>query len=232
MQEEGPEPMFTKETMPKVAPALQCIISLSFQYFIVYTLLAFVRTTNQFTGHSMLGAQKIMETAAMTVTYAPMLSVLFLGVRMRAIQLSQGQTEKYKLPQPWVQQAMYVCTYAVLAQVILVLIAPIFSGEGGVKCDAEGNLDLSSVKPSIVTTCVNAVRYVVMLSLYIGIICVCVGVFMMEAPKEIWGDDPPPVSPAVSCVMNLTWQFFAVYLGVAISRTILQVSAGGPSPLL
>merc|ERR1719161_119803 len=115
----GPTPMFTKDTMPAVAPTLQCVISLSIQYFVIYTLLAMIRTANQFTGHSMLGIQKIMETAATTVTYAPMLSVLFLGVRMRAIQLSQGQTEKYKLPQPWVQQAMYICTYAVLGQVIL-----------------------------------------------------------------------------------------------------------------
>merc|ERR1719160_117405 len=121
-------------------------------------MLALIRTINNFTNGSWLGAQKILEAAATTVTYAPMLSVLFLGARMRAIQLSQGQTEKYKLPQPWVQQAMYVCTYAVLAQVILVLLAPIFSGEGGVKCDAEGNLDMSSVKPSMITKVINVIR--------------------------------------------------------------------------
>merc|ERR1719482_602142 len=54
---------------------------------------------------------------------------------------------------------------------------------------------------------------------------------MMEAPKEIWGEDGgPPVSPAVACTMNLTWQFFGVYLGVAVARTLVQVS--GSSPLL
>merc|ERR1719482_2472142 len=54
---------------------------------------------------------------------------------------------------------------------------------------------------------------------------------MMEAPKEIWGEDGgPPVSPAVACTMNLTWQFFGVYLGVALSRTMVQMS--GPSPFL
>jgi len=229
-----PQPMFTEETMPKVAPTLQCVISLTVQYFAIYTALAVCRTLAQFTGGGSGGGffslMKIMEMAATTVTYAPMLSVLFLGVRMRAIQLSQGQTEKYKLPQPWVQTSMYVCTYAVLAQVILVLVMPIFSGEGGVKCDSEGNLDLSSVKPSMITTVLNIVRYVVMLSLYIGIACVCVGAFLMEGPKEIWGDKPPPVSPAVSCTMNLTWQFFIVYLGVAVARTLVQVS--GSSPLL
>merc|ERR1719158_1004552 len=169
MQEEGPTPMFTKETMPAVAPTLQCVISLSIQYFVIYTLLAIIRTANQFTGHSMLGMQKIMDTACTTVTYAPMLSVLFLGVRMRAIQLSQGQTEKYQLPQPWVQQAMYICTYAVLGQVILVLMMPIFTGEMDVKCDEDGNLDTSSMQSGgLMGTVITLVRYILMAMLYGG----------------------------------------------------------------
>jgi hypothetical protein len=109
-QRKEPVAEFTAETMPKVSPAVQCVINLSIQYFVVYTLLAFMRTFNQFTGNSMLGMQKILETACTTVTYAPMLAVLFLGIRMRAIQLTQGQTEKYGLPQWWVQHAMYVCS--------------------------------------------------------------------------------------------------------------------------
>merc|ERR1719262_1388746 len=230
--EVGQEPMFTKETMPAVAPALQCVISLSIQYFIIYTLLAIVRTANQFTGHSMLGLQKIMETACTTVTYAPMLSVLFLGVRMRAIQLSQGQTEKYQLPQPWVQQAMFVCTYAVLAQVILVLMMPVFTGEWDVKCDEDGNLDTSKMNTGgIMGTVVSVVRYIVMAALYGGFIVICYGAFVMKAPKEIWGEEgAPPVSPAVACTMNLATQFFVVYLGVALIKTTIEL--GGPSPFL
>merc|ERR1719482_2407212 len=126
-------------------------------------MLAMVRTTNQFTGHKYVGIQTIIETACTTVTYAPMLSVLFLGVRMCAIQLSQGQTEKYQLPQPWVQQAMFIATYAVLAQVILVLIIPVFTGEMDVKCDEDGNLDTSSMQGGgIATTIVSLVRYAAM----------------------------------------------------------------------
>jgi len=229
---EGPTPMFTTETMPAVAPTLQCVISLSIQYFAIYTLLAIIRTANQFTGHSMLGIQKIMETAATTVTYAPMLSVLFLGVRMRAIQLSQGQTEKYQLPQPWVQQAMYTCTYAVLAQVILVLMMPIFTGEWDVKCDEDGNLDMSKMQTGgIMGTVVSVVRYIVMAALYGGFIVICYGAFVMKGPKEIWGEEgAPPVSPAVACTMNLATQFFVVYLGVALIKTTIEL--GGASPFL
>merc|ERR1719326_422576 len=227
---QGPTPMFTKETMPAVAPTLQCVISLSIQYFVIYTLLAFIRTANQFTGHSMIGLQRIMETAATTVTYAPMLSVLFLGVRMRAIQLSQGQTEKYQLPQPWVQQAMYTCTYAVLAQVVLVLMMPVFTGEWDVKCDEDGNLDMSKMQTGgIMGTVVSVVRYIVMAALYGGFIVICYGAFVMKGPKEIWGEEgAPPVSPAVACTMNLATQFFVVYLGVALIKTTIELSGSTP----
>merc|ERR1719172_530228 len=111
---------------------------------------------------SCISALKIFETASVTVTYAPMLAVMFLGTRMRAIQLTQGQTEKYGLPQWWVQQAFYVCTYAVLAQVILVLLMPMFTGEWNVKCDEEGNLDQSALHSAgVCGMIVSAFRYLI-----------------------------------------------------------------------
>merc|ERR1719161_703089 len=119
--------------VPPPSPTLQCVISLTIQYFVLYTLLQILRTVNQFTGNAMLGWQKVLEAACTTVTYAPSLSCLFLGCRMRAIQLTQGETDKYQLPQPWVQNAMYACTYAVLAQALLVLIVSCFTGETSVK---------------------------------------------------------------------------------------------------
>lgn len=219
---EKPKPFFTSDTMPAVSPALQCVMNLSIQFFVIYTLLAFMRTFNQFTNNSFLGMQKICETAATTVTYAPMLAVLFIGIRMQAIQLTQGQTEKYKLPQPWVQQAMYVATFAVLAQVCLVVLMPIFTGEMNVKCDKEGNLDQSALKSAgVCGVIISAFRYLVMFALYGAMTTIIVGAFLMKGPKEIWGEEEaPPVSPAVSCTMNLACQFFIIYLLVAIIKTV------------
>merc|ERR1719515_79240 len=92
------------------------------------------------------GWMHIMQKACTTVTYAPMLCVLFLGARMRAIQLTQGETEKYKLPQPWVQIAMFSTVYAVLAQIILVLLIPCFTGEVGEHVDEHGDIDTSMIQ--------------------------------------------------------------------------------------
>lgn len=228
----SPKPMFTEKTMPPVSPTLLCVINLSLQYFVIYTLLAVFRTANQFSGGAFFGLQKVMEIACSTVTYAPMLSVLFVGTRMRAIQLTQGDTEKYKLPQPWVQSAMFICSYAVVCQVILVLIMPVFTGGmNNVTVDSEGNIDTSKMKVAgMAGKIITAIRYVIMAMLYGGFTVVCYGAYTMEAPKEIWGDKPPPVAPALQCTISLTCQFFAVYLALALVRTAVELS--GPSPFL
>jgi len=54
--------------------------------------------------------QRVFEQATKTVNYAPMLCVLFLAVRMRAIQLADNQPDHFNLPQIWVKYAMQACT--------------------------------------------------------------------------------------------------------------------------
>merc|ERR1719327_2654633 len=68
-------------------------------------------------------------------------------------------------------------------------------------------------------TVFTVLRYAAMLAMYGGFTTVCYGAFMMEAPKSVYPDGAPPVSPAVACTMNLTTQYFAVYLFVAVMRT-------------
>jgi len=217
--------MFTKKSMPPVSTTLHCVINLALQYFCVYTALAIVRTLNSF-GFQMVGIQQILESGCTTVTYAPMLCVLFLGTRMRAIQLSQGETEKYQLPQPWVQKAMVIASTAVSAQVILVLLVGVFTGMGKVNTDEEGNLDVGKLEDAHPTAVkvLTIVRYIVMLMLYGGFTVVVFGVFMMKGPKEIWGNKQLPVSPAVMCTILLSGMFFLVYLGVALTRTCFELS--------
>ena len=122
-----------------------------------------------------------------------MFSVLFLAARMRAIQLTQDKTEKYMMPQPWAQTAMFCCVYAVLVQVIIVLLIPILTHEAEVSTDEHGNLDLSHVESGgMVTTILSVARYITIIALYVGFTTVIVAVFMMKEPNEIWGNEPPP----------------------------------------
>lgn len=143
---------------------------------------------------------------------------------MRAIQLSQGETEKYELPQWWVQWAMYSTLFSVFGQVILVMIIAVVVGEHSTTVSEDGGLDTSSTgKGGIVAGCLTFLRYVLMLGLYGGFTTVIVGLFIMPAPKEIWGDEAPPISPAVWNTILLTTVFFAVYLGVAITKSLQEL---------
>merc|ERR1719183_612525 len=185
---------------------------------------------------------KVISDTRDSVTYAPMLCILFLGTRMRALQLTQGKGA----PQQWVQTSMLGCAYCVLAQLIFVLIASVMMPEEAEKVpdpqtDPEQGEDPKPKKDppadegltagekfimKAISGVMQAGRFSAMIGLYGAAIAVCAGVMVMTPedcmPKKeaskLWAKGPPPVSPALSCTMNLTIQFFAVFLGYEIFK--------------
>merc|ERR1719482_1653509 len=95
-----------------VSTSMQCVISLTIQYLIVYTALALARTVADVMDwkYENFPVTDILKTACITVSYAPMLAILFLACRMRVTWLTQGKGN----PPEYVQAAMYCATYAVL----------------------------------------------------------------------------------------------------------------------
>ena len=69
-------PMFTKETMPKVSPTLQCVINLTFQFFFVYIWIWAAITVKEFTGYEWALMTQTMENCKGVVMFCPMLSIL------------------------------------------------------------------------------------------------------------------------------------------------------------
>jgi hypothetical protein len=215
---ENPLPPAEGGCTPPVSTTMKCVINLAIQYFILYSALAAVRSFVELTGTQLPVITDTLNAACMTVNYAPMLSVLFLGTRMRAVQLSGGQPDKYDLPQPYVKNAMWFCTTAVLVQTLMVIALPFVSGSAP-KVSKDGTPEIAS-SPGIVSTVLSVLRWVTMIMLYGGFTTVCIGAYSMEAPAEVWGDDKaPPVSPAVACTMNLAMQYFGVYLAIQVVQT-------------
>merc|ERR1719460_427731 len=204
--------------VPPVSTTMQCIINLTIQYFVVYTALAIVRTYNELYKEAPLKTSlSILQVACTTVNYAPMLSVLFLGTRMRALQLSGGKPDDHGLPQDWVKMCMQACAWSVLVQTIMVVAIPLVMG-GEPKVSEDGTPEVKN-DGSTLATALTALRYVCMLGMYGGFTGVCVGASIMEAPKSVYPNGAPPVSPAVACTMNLCFQYFAIYLGIAVLQT-------------
>ena len=68
-----------------------------------------------------------------------------------------------------------------------------------------------------------------MLCIYVGFTCVIYSIFTIQHPK---GDqDTSGISVTMQCVINLTFQFFFIFLVIWVATTINEIIGHG-SPLL
>merc|ERR1719487_2512896 len=173
------------------------------------------RTWTQFTGIAANFTSKV-ENALMTATasmnFAPMLAVLFIGARMRALNMDPVNGA----PQKWAQNCFFMCTYAVLAQTCLCIFIPVVLGGKAKKGKVEGDMEyeVNNAVPGIVMT---VIRFCITISIYVGFTCVIYSIFTIQHPQG--PQYTPPISVTMQCVINLTVQFFTVYLGLWIAQT-------------
>merc|ERR1719240_1166030 len=106
---------------------MQCVISLTIQYMLVYTALALARTVADVMHwkYDQFPVTEILKTACITVSYAPMLAIMFLACRMRVLWLTQGKGN----PPTWMQAWMYAATFSVLCMTLVALVVPLVTGE-------------------------------------------------------------------------------------------------------
>merc|ERR1719207_81293 len=198
-------------------------MNLTWQFFIVYLVVALVKTAKEVSGSSPLLTKIIgvFTMAKLTVNFAPMLCILFIGERMRALQMDP----KNGNPQKWAQNCFFMCTYSVMIQTILVIAMPFC-----VQCEckvgaSEGDVVFEMANPTIGIV-VMAIRWICLLALYGGFTAVIYSVFVIEHPTDV--SLTPPISPAMSCVMNLTVQYFTVYLLLWLCITAQQIFGDAP----
>jgi hypothetical protein len=189
---------------------------LSITFFLVYFLVAVSRTYSQFAGGNLSVSkfEQVMLRAADTLAMAPMLSVLFLGARMRALQMDPVGGN----PQRWAQNCFYACTYCLVCQTVLACVVPLFLSGKVVKNDKiEGDFKYE-VEGGILAKVLTATRFVLMITLYACTTAVVCSVFTIEHPdgKEL----TPPLSPTMQCVLNLVFQYFFIYFLLWIYYTI------------
>merc|ERR1719284_519445 len=193
-----------------MAPAVGATVTLTIMFFIVYAGVAVLRTFGQLTGNA---AWPALETALLAATaamnFAPMLSILFLAARMRALQMDPVNGA----PQAWAQSCFYMCAYAVMFQTILSVAVPLVMSGKVKKGSTEGDMEYT-VENKTIGMCLTVGRYIIMLSIYLGFTAVVVSVFTLAHPKG--AQYTPPISPTVQCVMCLTFQFFFIQFCMVI----------------
>jgi len=203
---------------PPVSPAVQCTMNLTAQYFTVYLGIALLQTYHNFNAKTPMSEKLagVLQMGVNTVNFAPMLAILFIGARMRALQLDPVGN-----PQPWAQNCFYICTYAVLVQLVAVITVPLLLSGKVAKGTTEGDVTFEMENPTMLMV-MNVVRFAAMFALYGGFTAVIYSVCVIKAPSG----PTPPVSPTMQCVMNLTVQYFFVYLMLWLFVTIKQFTSG------
>merc|ERR1719321_496666 len=207
-----------------VSTALKCVINLTVQYMGIYTALAILRVWADFSGGNVNSwtIYEALDQATVTVNYAPMLAIMFLACRMRVLWLTLGKGNPPISVQGW----MYACTYAVLAMTLVALVVPLLTGEK-VKMNERGDIDEESkpFKNKLAAICFTVLKYLIMIGLYIGAICIIYGTYTYVPPKGAWVSEKiPPVSPAVACTMILSSMYFLVYAGIQFGKTLQSFS--------
>merc|ERR1719299_186357 len=210
---------------PPISPAMQCVMNLTLQYFTIYLVLFVSITVKQFTNMEILGyVISIFESARMTVMFAPMLSMLFIGARMRALQLTKatdGTIPTTAGPQTWVQDGMYLATWSVLVQLIMSILVPICTGTGKPEMDHSGNVKTPEGTGKYAGYAIETIRYLCLVAMYGGIVTVMVGVYLMTpetlppysnegslVPEQevggvkVGGSVPEPVAPPTKAEMS------------------------------
>merc|ERR1719311_756446 len=207
----------TATSVDGVSPAVMSTILLTTMFFTVYFLVALCKTTVELSGRTQFitKLEGILVLARYTVNFCPMLAILFIGTRMRALQIDP----KHGSPQRWAQMCFYACTASVCVQTILVLIMPFCT-----ECECKEGVSEGDVvflmENQMVSAVITVIRYLALLGLYGGFTAVICSVFLISHPTDY--SLTPPISPAMQCVMNLTLQYFTIYLVLFASITVKQ----------
>jgi len=204
--------------LPAPATAVTCTITLAVVFFAAQLVIAVCRTYEELTGTEFPIVVGIMNAAATTSEFAPVLAILFLSAQMRAQQHNDQ-------PQVWAQGCMFIATGGMCVTTLLSMLVPSLMG-GQMKTNLRTRETTFEVSDQMLGYAFLSLRSICMLSFYGGTGGVIYSIFQFQAPVGA----TLPVAPVVQCIVILTCTFLAVYFMMTVLLTVSEVS-GGEHPL-
>lgn len=219
----GPFELFAERS---VSPAVSCTVNLTLQFFVVHLLLTIARASDVAQGTRRKNKFfEVMQLAALTVFFVPMLSVLFIAARVRARHVDPHTGH----PQVWAQGAFYVCTYGVLLQTVLTVLPAlpffrrVFDAKRGTdKLEPDIEFEFVGCENPLVRICVKLLRYIPNCLVCGGFITVVVSIITIKSTSG----PTPPLAPTHVCVIVLSLQYFLVYLPLWVAISVRNVTHG------
>ena len=141
---------------------------LSCMYFCLYAFVQFSRIWTQLSGSKFSKFEHAMMVASNAMNFAPMMSVLFIGARMRALQMDPVNGA----PQKWAQNCFYMCTYATAAQVLIsIVVTLVLSGTSVPNPKMEDDMTFKGENKAL-GAILSVGRYLIMFCMHVGFTCV------------------------------------------------------------
>jgi len=145
-------------TSPPVSPALQCVVVLTATSFVTYLCL-----TIGFLLRVRKWATVVVDAVGRALAFVPMLCVMMIALRLRAMHLGLPD------PPPWAQTAMWVATASVVVQVMCSLFMCVADGEALDAAAAdEGDAETPGALVKVVAIALTALRYLAASVLYVS----------------------------------------------------------------
>jgi len=159
-----------------LSPTVKCVMWFELMYFLVMIgqwLTFFVEDILKMTSDLIKVVQDTCLAAGVSLTCAPLLCILFVACRMRALQI----TQQLGNPPGWAQDCMFMCVFATAVQIGCCLMMPIFTSEAA-QVDEDGNTTYD-FSPMVGAYVVTVVKYIALMMLHGGVITVCAAVMVM-----------------------------------------------------
>jgi len=228
------------EYAPPVSAAMRCTMALTCLFFAVHLVRAALRSCLELSGGvggaelagregHRSGARELvahwercLQVCAHATSPSPMLCILFMAARMRALQLDP----KSGRPEGWAELCFYESSAAVAVHAATIFLAKAFgvrtgagprAGAGG----SGGDLGGGEETP-LAERLVFLVRIIAVLLVCWGFLGVISSMFLIEAPS---GQPSARPSPAMFCAFAFAGQYFAVYACTFLSQAFAVTSS-------
>jgi hypothetical protein len=167
-----------------LSTTVKCCFMFAGLYFGIESLKLLALFINDVCRYSMRATIETFTAAGISVSFCPLLCILFVACRMRALQITQQQGS----PQEWAQNCMFVCVFATSVQSLSCLLLPIFTG-GATRTDPDGNV-VHDLRPMIGAYAVTVVKYVALFALHGSVAAICCSIYMIT-PDTAAPHGPP-----------------------------------------
>jgi len=193
-----------------LSPTMVGVLILEGVFFAVHGLMWLNAVFRDLFGINWRLFRDTLLAASVSLSFAPLLGLLYVGARVRALQITQQEGS----PQWWEQICVYLTVAAVIVQLICCLCLPIFSGVAA-SVDPEGNT-IYDLRPLVCAYGVTLVKYCALMSLHGGVIGICLAVFSMT-PENTLAERPGDFAYWQAFMVTALWGLLAVLASAVLA---------------